>query len=140
MSKNFEIVKYKNIIIAIIIKNNFTKKEGMKFFTPENFSEQLAYVGHKKCKIIKPHIHNSVKRNIYFTQEIDIIKKGKIKLDLYSNSGKFLKTFILVSGDIVFFASGGHGYKVLEDVELILIKQGPYAGKKDKTYIMNLQL
>lgn len=134
MSKKFEIIKSGGEIIAIIIRRNF-KGNGMKFFTDENFPQQLAYVGYPKGKIIKPHIHNKVKREIFCTQEVDIIKKGEIKLDLYSNMKKLIKTVILKGGDIVMFVSGGHGYKILDNLELILIKQGPYLGKKDKTYI-----
>jgi hypothetical protein len=133
--KNFKIYKHKNKIIAVVVKRNFKKTEGMKFFTPENFSEQLAFVSHRKGKIIKPHIHKKVKRHIHFTQEVDILKKGRIKLTLYTDGKKPLKTLILDGGDIVLFASGGHGYEVLEDIEMILVKQGPYAGEKDKTYI-----
>ena len=28
--------------------------------------------------------------------------------------------------------SGGHGFKVLDEVEMIEVKQGPYAGEQDK--------
>ena len=28
--------------------------------------------------------------------------------------------------------SGGHGFKVLEEVEMIEVKQGPYYGEQDK--------
>jgi hypothetical protein len=30
-------------------------------------------------------------------------------------------------------ASGGHGFKVLEPLEMIEVKQGPYSGDHDKT-------
>lgn len=134
MNENIITYKVGEEILAIVIKNSFNK-EGMQFFTPESFPQQLAFVQHKKGKIIKPHIHNILKREIYFTQEIDIIKRGKIRVNLYSNDRQLMETFILESGDVIMFASGGHGYEVLEDVEIILVKQGPYAGKKDKTYI-----
>lgn len=134
MSENIITYKAGEEILAIVIKNNFNK-EGMQFFTPESFPQQLAFVRHKKGKVIKPHIHNVVKREIYFTQEVDVIKRGKIKVNLYSMEKELLNTFILETGDVIMFASGGHGYEVLEDVEIILIKQGPYAGEKDKTYI-----
>ena len=28
---------------------------------------------------------------------------------------------------------GGHGFEVLEELEMIEVKQGPYAGDRDKT-------
>ncbi len=40
---------------------------------------------------------------------------------------------ILCSGDIILLSKGGHGFEVLEDIEMIEVKQGPYSGDKDKT-------
>ena len=42
-----EKIIHKNIIIAIIIRNDY-KKDGIEFFTPNNFSQQLGYMSHKK--------------------------------------------------------------------------------------------
>jgi len=85
--KNIEIVKHGKQIIAIVVKDRFSAP-GMEFFTPQESPQQLAFVGHKKGKIIQAHVHNKIKREINFTQEIDIIKKGKIKVDLYSAGKK----------------------------------------------------
>ena len=134
-NKNFQIYKHKGKVLAVVVKNSFREK-GMTFFTTDKFSQQLAYVAHPKGAIVKPHIHNRLKRIIFQTQESDIIKKGKAKVILYTETGKFFKTVILRAGDTILFASGGHGYKVLEDIELITVKQGPYSGNKDdKKYI-----
>ena len=46
---------------------------------------------------------------------------------------EYLESRILVAGDVVLLARGGHGFEMLEDSELIEVKQGPYAGDKDKT-------
>ena len=137
MADNFKIYKDSGEIIAILIKSNF-KKEGMSFFTPEDLPQQLAYIHHKKDKIIRPHVHNSQKRELFLTPETLFIKKGRIKLDLYSKNKQLLETIILEDGDIILLSSGGHGYEVLEDVEMILVKQGPYVGKEDKIYINNI--
>ena len=139
MNKNFEIYKDKGSVLAIVVRNNFRTK-GNYFFTEKNSPQQLAYVSHRKGKIIQPHIHNKFKRVITYTQEIDILKKGEIKLYLYTNAGRFFKSLTLKGGDLIFFASGGHAYKVIKKIDLILIKQGPYAGEKDKTYLTGCEL
>ncbi|MDI3545096.1 MAG: hypothetical protein PWQ96_2397 [Clostridia bacterium] len=130
---NIEIIKDGQEILAIIIRNDFYK-EGVHFFTPDDFSQQLAYMHHKKGKKIKPHIHNLVKREVYFTQEVLFIKKGKIKVDLYCKNKTYHSSHILNAGDVILLAGGGHGFEILEDVEMIEVKQGPYAGEMDKTY------
>lgn len=117
--------------LAIIVKSNF-QKEGIEFFTPDDYSQQLAYMKHPKGKIIDPHIHNRVKRQIHYTQEVLIIKSGKLRVDFYSPQQEYIESRIIETGDVILLSSGGHGFKVLEDVEMYEIKQGPYAGEMDK--------
>ena len=117
--------------LAIIIKANY-QKEGIEFFTPDDYSQQLAYMKHPKGKIIDPHIHNKVKRQIHYTQEVLVIKSGKLRVDFYSTQQDYFQSRIIEAGDVILLSSGGHGFKVLEDVEMYEIKQGPYAGEMDK--------
>jgi mannose-6-phosphate isomerase-like protein (cupin superfamily) len=127
-----EEIKHNNELMGIIIKNTY-KSEGISFFTPNDFSQQLAYMSHKTGKIIDPHIHNPVKREVRFTQEVLVIKKGKLRVDFYDDDQNYLESRELLEGDVILLASGGHGFHVIEDIEMIEIKQGPYAGDKDKT-------
>jgi hypothetical protein len=128
-----ETIKDENEILAIIIRNNFST-EGVKFFTPDDFSQQLAYMHHKAGRKIKPHAHNAVKREIRFTQEVLVIKSGRLKVDLYRSNQSYYSTHFLDAGDVILLGSGGHGFEVIEDVDMIEIKQGPYAGEIDKTH------
>lgn len=121
-----------NDILAIIIYADYSS-EGVNFFTPNEFSQQLAYMKHPSGKKIQPHIHNEITRNVMLTQEVLVIKSGTIQVDLYDNQRKFVVSKLLTAGDIILLASGGHGFEVIEDVEMIEIKQGPYAGDMDKT-------
>jgi len=106
---------------------------GVEFFTPPEFSQQLAYMHHLPGKVIEPHVHNPVKREVVLTQEVLIIKKGKLRVDFYSQDREYLESHILEAGDVLLLASGGHGFEVLEELEMIEVKQGPYSGDNDKT-------
>lgn len=117
--------------LAIIIRNDFYK-EGIEFLTEEHYSQQLAYMHHPKGKKIDAHIHNHEERSIVLTQEVLVIKKGILRVDFYEDDRSYLKSTLLYSGDIILLASGGHGFEVLEEVEMIEIKQGPYLGERDK--------
>jgi len=121
-----------NQILAIIIKHEYSSK-GITFFTPNDFSQQLAYMNHPQGKIIHPHVHNAVKREVLFTKEVLFIKKGKIRTDFYTDEQEYVCSRILESGDIILLAAGGHGFEMLEDTEMFEVKQGPYAGENDKT-------
>ncbi len=118
-------------LLSVIIRASY-KSEGIEFFTPDDFSQQLAYMNRAKDYVIPPHVHNSVQRNVHFTQEVLVIKSGKVRVDYYDDSMIYLESRILYQGDVVLLAYGGHGFEMLEDSEMIEVKQGPYAGEMDK--------
>jgi mannose-6-phosphate isomerase-like protein (cupin superfamily) len=125
-----EIISKNKKILAIIIRKDF-KNTGIKFFTPNSFSQQLAQMTHKKGKKIDCHYHQKTIRKTVNTQEVLIIKKGKLKVFLFEKK-KLVCTKILKDGDVILLAFGGHGFKVLSDVTFIEVKQGPYSPKTDK--------
>ena len=126
-----EKVTYKNDILAIIVRGDFNKP-GINFFTPNDYSQQLAFMSHPAGKEIQPHIHKKVQREVYYTQETLFIRKGKLQIDFYSSEQKYVGMRILEKGDVILLIRGGHGFKVLDDLEMFEVKQGPYAGDEDK--------
>lgn len=129
---DFVEIKKKDRLLAIIIKNNFTC-DGVEFITPNEYSQQLAYMHHPAGKVIEAHVHNMVHRNVVYTQEVLFIKRGRLRVDFYDEYKDYLESRILEAGDTILLTSGGHGFKVLEEIEMIEVKQGPYAGDQDKT-------
>lgn len=117
--------------LAIIIKSSYSS-EGIQFFTPDDFSQQLAYMNRPKNYIIPPHVHNAVQRDVHFTQEVLVVRSGKVRVDFYDDNKNYLESSILEKGDVILLAYGGHGFIMLEDSEIIEVKQGPYAGEIDK--------
>jgi len=119
-------------LLAIIVSDKFDQ-QGIHFFTPNELSQQLAYMRHPTGKIIEPHVHNPVLREVTYTQEVLFIKKGKLRVDFYNNDQQYLESRILEAGDVILLVTGGHGFEVLEEIEMIEVKQGPYVGEQDKT-------
>ncbi len=126
-----EEVKKKDRLLAMIIRNNY-ECEGVDFITPNEYSQQVAYMHHPLGKVIDAHVHNLVHRNVVMTQEVLFIKKGVLRVDFYDEYEDYLESRDLNQGDIILLISGGHGFQVLEEVEMIEVKQGPYAGNNDK--------
>lgn len=127
-----EYIKHLDLLLAIIIKHDF-KEEGIKFFTPDDFSQQLGYMNRPKGYVIQPHVHNAVDRTVTLTQEVLFVKSGLVKIQFYTQEKEYLFDRILEAGDVILLSSGGHGFEMLEPTEMIEVKQGPYSGEHDKT-------
>ena len=120
-----------NKTYAIIIRSKFSF-DGIKFFTPENYSQQLGYMKRKSGYKIMPHIHNPIIREVELTQEVLVIKSGKVRVDFYDDKKEYFESQVLNQSDVILLAYGGHGFEMLEETEMIEIKQGPYSIYKDK--------
>ncbi len=121
-------------LLAIILRHDF-REPGIHFFTSNALSQQMAYMRHPAGKVIVPHVHNPVRREVVTTQEALFVRRGALRVDLYDHDREYLESRILRDGDVILLVSGGHGFEVLEEIEMIEIKQGPYAGDGDKSRI-----
>ena len=124
-------IVHDNKLLAIILRTQFNKN-GIEFFTPNDFSQQLGYMKRDAGYIIDPHVHNPVTREVDYTKEVLFVKSGKLRVDFYDEKEKYLFSKKLYANDLIMLSSGGHGFKVLKDIEMIEVKQGPYFISKDK--------
>lgn len=125
-------ISHNGVELALIVRRSY-KRNGIEFFTPSTYSQQLGYMNRPKGYIIPPHVHNPVVRKVQYTKEVLIIRTGRVRVDFYSESQEYLESSILDAGDVILLAQGGHGFEILEESEIIEVKQGPYAGDADKT-------
>ncbi len=123
-----DMVRSGDRLLAVIVSRNY-QEHGIHFFTPDEFSQQLAFMRHPAGKVIEPHVHNPVSRNVQYTQEVLIVKSGKLRVDFYDQERKYLESRIPRGGDVILLASGGHGFETLEEVEMVDVKQGPICGR-----------
>ena len=127
-----EIIKDNDEIIAIILGHSY-KQDGVNFLTPDDHSFQLAYMNRKKGDMVPAHYHKKNEKIITDTTEVLLVRSGKMKVTLFSSKLVPLKEFELGAGDLILMVSGGHRFEMLEQTELVEIKQGPYISKeKDK--------
>ena len=119
-------------LLALILRARF-RTEGIRFFTPNDFSQQLGYMNRPRGYVIPPHVHNPVERSVQYTKEVLFIKSGRVRVDFYDDEQRYLESRVLEAGDVILLAFGGHGFEMLEPTEMIEVKQGPYAGDADKT-------
>ena len=131
MVDELEQVKFNDELLAIIMRANY-HSEGINFITPEKTIIQLGYMSHLEGKKIEAHLHNPYKRETYGTQEVLFIKKGRIKVDFFTSKQDFVLSKTLKKNDWLILLSGGHSFEILDDAQMIEVKNGPYAGDQDK--------
>jgi len=118
-------IEHKGELIAILITHDHSKP-GLDFVTPKDITLQFGYMKHPAGYRIFPHVHFPVERKVSYTLEAVMIRSGRVLVDIYDNKKGFVCTQELVAGDAILFVTGGHGFKFLEEGEMIEVKQGPW--------------
>ena len=131
-SPAIERIEHNGELLALIVSHTF-REPGVHFFTSGDFSQQLGFMRHPTGWRIAPHLHKSVAREVHWTQEVLLVLRGRLRVDFYATDRTYLESRVVTGGDVLLLAKGGHGFDVLDEVEMIEVKQGPYAGDGDKT-------
>ncbi len=118
--------------LALVIRASFGEP-GINFVTPEESVHQLGVLKWPQGHRIDAHVHNDMTRTIDSTQEVLFIRSGRVRVDLYGDDRLYQSSLELGPGDVIFLASGGHGFEILEDADIVEVKQGPYRGEGEKT-------
>ncbi len=132
MTNAIEQIENKGEMLALIVRDEYSSP-GITFFTPDALSQQLAYMQHPAGKVIDAHVHNPVPRTVAYTQETLFIKRGRLRVNFFDEQQQYIASRELKAGDVILLIKGGHGFEVLEELEMIEVKQGPYTGDQDKT-------
>ena len=133
-----EKIVYKKKLFALIVRAKYRNKKGINFFTPTESTQQFGYMKHPKNHMIKPHLHKKRVTKILYTTEVIILLKGLLRVDFYTSSKNYLFSKIVKKNDIIMLVHGGHGFKILKDIEMLEIKQGPYSLLRDKIKFDNI--
>lgn len=113
-------------IISIIYRDEDWVK-GLNFITPNDLFVQVGSWWYDEGTQLARHYHNDFDRTASRTQETVYVRKGRMRVDLYTEECVFFETFELKEGDLAVFAYGGHGYEILEDnTQIIESKNGPF--------------
>jgi hypothetical protein len=129
-----ERIEHDGHLLAMIVSHTFAEP-GICFVTPNELSQQLALMCHPAGHVIQAHVHNPVPREVTYTQEVLVMRRGRMRVDFYDLARTYVSSRELVAGDVILLVAGGHGFQALEEIEMIEVKQGPYTGEADKTRI-----
>ena len=118
--------------LALVIRAGFWRP-GINFVTDDESVHQLGVLRWPQGHLIDAHVHNPLARTIDSTQEVLFIRSGRVRVYLYGDDQMYRSSLELGAGDVIFLASGGHGFEILEDADIVEVKQGPYRGEGEKT-------
>ena len=105
-----ERVEADGTVLAIILREG-TMEPGIHFFTPGDYSQQLGCMRHPTGHVIEPHVHNPVPRAVHFTQEALFLRRGRLRVDFYTETKTYLESRVLGAGDVILLVAGGHGFQ-----------------------------
>lgn len=130
-----ESVEYQGIRYAEIIWAD-TRVEKTTFFSPESSSFQFGLLAHKAGFQEPAHYHKPFERQINDLQQMFVVQRGVVVVELYNDQGKLLREITLGQGDAIVLIHGVHAIRVLEDMQCISVKQGPFLGtENDKVFV-----
>lgn len=126
-----EKIEHNGRLIALILRMSYDQP-GLNFLTDDDSTLQLGQMKHPAGYEIQPHRHLKVERSLDQTCEVLMVRRGRVRVDLYTPEQEPLGSRELGAGDLILLAHGGHGFSMLEDSDIVEVKQGPYAGADDK--------
>lgn len=118
---------HKGTVVAIHIQE---LKEGSIPQTQATEPLQVVSLKHKSGKHLQAHMHQPKLRKTYSMQEGLIIKKGSIKVSLFSPDKVKFKDVIIKKGEMLILMNGGYAINFLENSEIFEVKNGPFVEDK----------
>jgi hypothetical protein len=109
-----------------------TDRPLVEFFTPPSDPQQVALIRYPVGHVVAPHVHREHVRFVARTVEVLVVRRGSMALRVYSSRGTLAAELTLLVGDVAVLLAGGHGLTALADLELLEVKNGPYAGSRAK--------
>lgn len=130
-----ECIEKDGTVFAEVIRAE-TKVKITRFFSAPESSFQFGLLAHGAGFEEAPHYHHPFKREINDLQQVFVMQRGVVAVDIYDNDRNHLKEIILRQGDAIVLARGIHGLRVIEDFQAISVKQGPFLGTElDKVMV-----
>ncbi|MDD5449083.1 MAG: hypothetical protein PHO42_00595 [Candidatus Omnitrophica bacterium] len=127
-------ITFNKLDYAIVIRKGFAAEKS-DFFTGPQSPMQFGVIAHKAGYLEAPHTHQKINIKADIFQMLYIVK-GKLAVDFFNSKGIKEGEVIVTKGDAVLLMNGGHAIRVLEDVECITAKQGPYAGIENDKIVL----
>jgi hypothetical protein len=127
MQNGIETVEHNGTKYAEIIWSGTNVSE-TKFFSEPDSSFQFGLLAHGTGFVEAPHYHKPVERTIRDLQQMFVVQRGIVAVDFFDDDGRRFREVVLRAGDGIVLIHGAHSVRVIEDMQCISVKQGPFLG------------
>src|SRR3569832_1861921 len=111
---SIEVIEYHGTKYAEIIWAN-ARVDKTTFFSPPESSFQFGLLAHKAGYTEAPHHHKPEPRQITDLQQMFVVQRGVVAVQLFSDDGDLLREVALHPGDAIVLIHGVHAIRVVED-------------------------
>ena len=101
-----------------------------RFFSEQGSSLQFGLLAHEAGFVEPAHYHHPIKREISDLQQMLVVQRGVLAIEFYAPDGVKLHEVVLLVGDAINLVHGVHAVRVIEDMQCVSVKQGPFFGDK----------
>lgn len=122
-----ETIEFNGVRYAEVIWAN-VHVEKTTFFSPAESSFQFGLLAHEAGFFEPPHYHRAFTREISDLQQMFVVQRGVVTVQLYTEAGEIFREVTLKAGDAIVLIHGVHSLRVIEDMQCISVKQGPFLG------------
>ena len=133
-----DIIEHKGIKYAEVIWAD-TRVEHTTFYSPPESSFQFGLLAHKAGYVEDPHYHKPISRRIDDLQQMFVVQSGVVVVQLYTDDGSLLREVTLRAGDAIALIHGIHAIRVIEDMQCISVKQGPFLGTENDKVVVEVK-
>jgi hypothetical protein len=130
-----ETIEYGNLRYAEVIWGD-TIVDHTTFYSPPESSFQFGLLAHQAGFVEAPHYHQPITRTINDLQQMFVVQRGVVAVQLFSDDLVMIREVVLRQGDAIVLIHGVHAISVIEDMQCISVKQGPFMGtERDKIIV-----
>ena len=108
------------------------RSDATRFFSKTDDPLQVGLICRRAGERIDRHFHLPFERHLDSTWEFLLVRNGSMTVTIYDDGKESIAERRLEEGDAILLMGGGHGFVAHDDLTLLEVKQGPYAGGSDK--------
>jgi hypothetical protein len=133
---SYEVVEREGLVYAEILWAT-ARVEKTRFYSPAGSSFQFGLLAHEAGFVESAHYHHPVQRQISDLQQMLVVQRGVIAIDFFTPEGVKFHEVTLRTGDAMNLVHGVHSVRVIEDMQCVSVKQGPFLGDQlDKVNVV----